>query len=76
MSKPAAIITVVLVAIIIIGYLIFAFISFKNQKWIFQPHQAKAPANACYPQISVTPLTQDEQNNLKANLAKVKNRPT
>ena len=75
MSKTAAVIVIIIVAILIIGYLIFMFISFKHQKWIFQPHQSKPPKNSCYPQIQTTPLTQADQDNLKANLSVVSNQP-
>lgn len=71
MAKTAGIVAVIIVAIIVIGYLIFMFISFKNEKWIFQPYTAQAPTNSCFPQIKVTPLTEDEQNNVKANVGKV-----
>lgn len=75
MSKTAAVIVVIIVAILIIGYLIFMFISFKQQKWIFQPHQPKPPENSCFPQIQTSPLTQADQDNLKDNLAVVANQP-
>lgn len=71
MSKGAALVTVIIVSILIIGYLIFMFESFRNNKWIFQPYVPKAPPNSCYPQISVTTPTQDEENNAKANISKI-----
>lgn len=71
MSKGAALTTVIIVSIIIIGYLIFMFESFRHGKWIFQPYVSKAPSNACYPQISVTTPTPDEENNAKANISKI-----
>lgn len=60
MTATAAILTIVLLGVVVIGYAIVMYIMFKNKTYIFEPYTPNLPEGACNPLISVRKMTPDE----------------